>query len=55
MAGGLAHDSSARLFKILREGGIGRELEMSQSETNGVGRHLLAELAAPHDDELEAG
>lgn len=55
MAGDLAHDSSAGLFEILRKGGIGRELKMSKGETNGVGRHLLADLPAPHDNELGAG
>lgn len=55
MAGGLTHNSSTCLSKVLCKSGIGWKVKMGEGETNWIGGHLLADLPAPHDNELGAG
>lgn len=58
MPGGLADDSSSRLFEILCEGKIDWKVKVtgrSQCSREWIGGHLLADLPAPQYDKLEAG
>ena len=57
MTGREGLDSSPGLLKLLAEGSGSRKLEMTrgtQGKRNRIGGHLLADLAAPQYDELEA-